>query len=260
MIMDKDKILRTENLTMGYGKRMLLQDVSVTVSRGSLVALIGRNGAGKSTLLRTLVGLVNPLSGKVFVDNKPLSKFEPTLRAKKVAFVAAGGRMSIPGMTVRDIVSLGRAPYTDWIGRLNSDDKLIVDEAIQSVGLQGFADREYDSLSDGEAQRVNIARALAQQTAFMLLDEPTSFLDLPARYDLCMTLRRLAHERNVGVLFSIHDLDIALQFSDQLLIVEGSGLACGTPDALIEDGVFSRIFDSDHLVFDTALRRLRPRQ
>lgn len=218
--------------------------------------MLGRNGVGKSTLLRFLAGLRKPRQGNVYIGEHDVLGMRPEQRAKCISFVESGRRMQIPGMKVSDIVALGRAPYTDWIGRITAADEKIVNQAISIVGLTGMEHREYDSLSDGEAQRVNVARALAQQTPFMLLDEPSSFLDLPSRYELCITLRRLVREQNIGVIFSIHDLEMAMQFADQCYIIEGEKFMSGTPDELVQQGVFNKMFDSDRLFFDKDSKRL----
>ena len=171
-------MIRLENLTLGYGSRTLLDGVSAVIPAGALTALVGRNGTGKSTLLRALVGLERIRGGRVLLDGRELARIEPRRLAATAAFVATG-RVRIPNLRCRDVVAFGRAPYTNWFGRMQAEDAAIVGRALEAVGMEGFADRALDTMSDGECQRVMIARALAQQTPVILLDEPT-FAAAPA--------------------------------------------------------------------------------
>ncbi len=176
-----------QHITIGYGHRVLLEDVSAAIGGGRLVALLGRNGTGKSTLLRAVAGLEAPLSGGIRLCGRLLSATPAHELAQVVSFVTTE-KVRIANLASRDVVGLGRAPYTDWLGRLRPEDRAVVDRALNLVGMGGFADKPMDRLSDGEAQRVMIARALAQDTPVILLDEPTAFLDMPNRYELCTLL------------------------------------------------------------------------
>ena len=189
-----------QHITIGYGHRVLLEDVSAAIGGGRLVALLGRNGTGKSTLLRAVAGLEAPLSGGIRLCGRLLSATPAHELAQVVSFVTTE-KVRIANLASRDVVGLGRAPYTDWLGRLRSEDRAVVDRALNLVGMGGFADKPMDRLSDGEAQRVMIARALAQDTPVILLDEPTAFLDMPNRYELCTLLRRLAHDEGKCIFF-----------------------------------------------------------
>ena len=237
-------MIRLEDLTVGYGSRMLIEHADCEFASGRLVALIGRNGSGKSTLLRALAGLSCPQGGRVLIGGRDIAKMTAAERARSVAFVTTE-RVRIANMRCRDIVALGRAPYTDWIGRLSPADERIVGEALRTVGMEDYADRTMDKMSDGECQRVMVARALAQDTPAILLDEPTSFLDMPNRYQLCKLLRRLCRERGKSIVFSTHELDIALNICDDIALVDSPRLIT-LPSAEMEAaGHIRRLFFFD---------------
>ena len=215
-------MIRLEHLTIGYGSKVLVNDASATFANATLTALIGRNGSGKSTLLRAIAGLGALNCGKTVIDGSESFR-SPADRAKALAFVNTQ-RVRITNMRCRDVVGLGRAPHTDWIGHLTSRDKAIVDESLARVGMVEYADRTLDTMSDGECQRVMIARALAQDTPNILLDEPTSFLDLPNRYQLMALLHDLAHKYDKCIILSTHELDIALRTTDAIALIHNREL------------------------------------
>ncbi len=207
------------DLSVGYRRRKLLDRVAATLAAGELTALIGRNGTGKSTLLRTVCGLEAPLGGAVRLDGCDLASMAPVRLARTVAFVATE-RVRVANLRCEDVVALGRAPYTNWFGRMQDEDRRTVACALEAVGMGAFARRTMDRISDGECQRVMIARALAQDTPVIVLDEPTSFLDLPGRRELVSLLRRLAHEERKCILFSTHELDLVLSFADRVMLID----------------------------------------
>ena len=211
-------MIRLENISLSYGSRTILQDVSLHLGRGELCALVGRNGAGKSTLLRAITSNKNTLIG-----GTPLGNLSPEQLAKCVAIVTTE-RLRIENLLVEDLVAMGRAPYTNWVGHLQDVDRDIVGKAIEAVGMGGFVGRDTSSLSDGELQRVMIARAIAQQTPIILLDEPTAFLDIPTRFEVCRLLADLAHKENKCILFSTHDVDAALPVCDSFAIIDDGSL------------------------------------
>lgn len=216
-------MITLQNLTIGYKGRNLLMDVSTKFKTATLTSLIGRNGTGKSTLLRAIAGLNTHYSGIILLDDKDIRSLSPTSLAKTLAFVSTQ-RTRIPSMKCVDAVAMGRAPYTNWIGRMRNEDEDIVMRALADVGMESFAQRTLDTMSDGECQRVMIARALAQDTPTILLDEPTSFLDMPSRYDLVRLLGRLAHEQHKCILFSTHELDIATKMCDRVAMIDTPNL------------------------------------
>ena len=232
-------MIKLENITLGYGSRTLLDGVSTTFERGTLTALLGRNGAGKSTLLRAIAALGRISGGTIRIGGDELASLNAEQIAHRISFVTTD-KVRIPNLTCEDVVSLGRAPYTNWIGRMQDIDRQIVGEALAMVGMSNFAHKTMESMSDGECQRVMIARALAQQTSIILLDEPTAFLDLPTRHEVCALLRRLAHEEGKTIIFSTHDLDIAMAQCDMAAIVDTPHLLHKPTSEVQED--ITRIF------------------
>ena len=224
--------VQLQDVTLGYEDRLLFSHASVGFGWGEFTALIGRNGTGKSTLLRTIAALAKPLAGEIVIEGKPLSKMSRAEVASKIAFVSTE-EVRVPNLKVEDVVALGRIPYTGWSGRLRSADRKAVSRSLELVGMSAFAHKGISTLSDGERQRVMIARALAQQTPVILLDEPTSFLDMPNRYDLCHLLADLAHEENKCIIFSTHELDIAQSLCDTLALIDSPSLhPLSTPEMI----------------------------
>jgi iron complex transport system ATP-binding protein len=207
-------MIRLSNISLAYGSRTILHDLSLNLHSGELCALVGRNGAGKSTLLRALTSHPDTI-----INGTPLAKISSEKLAQSVAIVTTE-RIRIENLLVEDLVAMGRAPYTNWVGHLQDVDREIVSEAIKAVGMEEFLGRDTSSLSDGELQRVMIARAIAQQTPIILLDEPTAFLDIPTRYEVCRLLADLAHNSGKCILFSTHDIDAALPVCDSFAIIE----------------------------------------
>ena len=216
-------MLEIQNLTLGYGKNILLRNISAQASPGELIAIAGRNGSGKSTLIRAMAGLQKPLAGRILTDGLDIGSLPRETAARKVSIVNTD-RVRIPWLKCRDLVALGRAPWTGWTGRLSDRDEEAVNKALESTGMTDFAMRSMDSMSDGECQRIMIARALAQDTPLMVLDEPTAFLDLPGRHQITELLARLAAEKGKTVIFSTHDIGIALQRADRFWILDRDGL------------------------------------
>ena len=212
-------MIKFEKITVAFGSRTLLDSAECTFTRGTLNALVGRNGAGKSSLLRILAAIDSPKSGEVVVGGKPLHTIAAEERAKIISFVSTQ-RVRVANLRCWDVVATGRAPYTNWIGSISKEDTEIINQSLAAVGMESFADRAIDTLSDGEFQRVMIARALAQQTSVILLDEPTAFLDIPTRFEICRLLADLAHNQGKTIIFSTHDIDAALAVCDAVAIME----------------------------------------
>ncbi len=247
--MERIYTIELHDVTLGYGERVLMADANVGFGWGELTALIGRNGTGKSTLLRTIAALSRPQKGKITIEGKDSSTLSMKEIASHIAFVSTED-VRVQNLHVWDVVSLGRAPYTNWVGRLTEEDKQKVRESLALVGMADFAEASMDSLSDGERQRVMIARALAQDTPIILLDEPTAFLDLPNKYEICLLLKRLAHKEGKCILFSTHDLSIAIEICDTIAVIEGGKFHYGTAEMLMEEGIMQRIFNSAQIEFD----------
>ena len=248
-------MIRLENLTLAYGSRTLIRDVTAAMPRGRLTALVGRNGTGKSTLLRAIAGLGETAAGRILLDGRAVESLSPAETAATVALVTTD-KVRIADLRCRDVVALGRAPYTNWIGRMQAADREIVERSLALVGMEDYADKTMDRMSDGECQRIMIARALAQQTPVMLLDEPTAFLDMPNRYELCTLLRRLAREENKCVLFSTHELDIALALCDDIALISPPDLQHMPTDEMVRSGCIERLFTGDIVAFDPATRNI----
>ena len=216
-------MITLQQLTLGFNSRALLNNCNATFEQGSLTALVGRNGAGKSTLLRVLAALDTPQAGDVIINNTPISSLNAEQRARLISFVSTQ-RVRVSNLKCKDVVAIGRTPYTNWMGSLQEQDKQCVVHALEAVGMTAFADRPIDTLSDGECQRIMIARALAQQTPIILLDEPTAFLDIPNRFEICRLLATLAHTENKTIIFSTHDIDAAMPVCDNVAILDNCAL------------------------------------
>ena len=251
-------MIRLNNIKLAFGSRTLISDVSAHFRAGEMVALLGRNGTGKSTLLRAIAGLGTSQCGDIYIAGDNASNLSAAQRAERIAFVNTE-RVDVDTLTVRELVSIGRSPYTNWMGRLTAEDREIVEQAMQKVGIAPFAERRVETLSDGECQRAMIARALAQQTPIIILDEPTSFLDLPNRYELCRLLGELAHKENKCILFSTHELDIALSLADSIALVDTPRLVHLPTSEMITSGNIERLFNSDAVSFDAATGAIRLR-
>lgn len=247
--MERIYTIELHDVTLGYGSRVLMADANVGFGWGELTALIGRNGTGKSTLLRTIAALAKPQRGTITINGRRVESLTMKEVASQIAFVSTDD-VRVQNLHVWDVVSLGRAPYTNWVGRLTAEDKAKVEQSLALVGMADFAAASMESLSDGERQRVMIARALAQDTPIILLDEPTAFLDLPNKYEICLLLRRLAHSEGKCILFSTHDLSIAIELCDTVAMIEGGKFHYGTAEMLIENGDMGRIFEHTQIEFD----------
>lgn len=227
-------MIRIENKTLSYGTHTILRDVSLHLHSGELCALVGCNGAGKSTLLRALTS-----HSDTCIGGTPLGEMDAEKLAQSVAIVTTE-RIRIENLAVEELVAMGRAPYTNWMGHLQDVDCEIVSRAIEAVGMSAFVGRDTSSLSDGELQRVMIARAIAQQTPVILLDEPTAFLDIPTRFEVCRLLADLAHNEGKCILFSTHDVDSAIPVCDSFAIIDNGELRkLPTAEASVE---IERIF------------------
>ena len=248
-------ILETKSLSIGYRRpkhpiRVVAGNIDVALRPGQFVCLLGPNGTGKSTLIRTLAGMQVPISGSVFVAGDPLHALSARALARRMSLVLTE-RVAVGMMPVISFVALGRHPYTGWMGRLRREDGEVVQRAIADVGIGPLVHRPVSELSDGERQKVNIARALAQEPQVMILDEATAFLDLPRRVELMSLLQRLAHESGRAVLLSTHDLDLALRSADRVwLLPPGGPLLEGIPEDLVLDDAFSATFSDGGITFD----------
>ncbi len=231
------------------GACCVASDLNATALPGTLTCLIGHNGTGKSTLLRTIARLQSSIDGSVLIGDNDISTLKPTHLSRMLSIVLTS-RPDVRNMTVEELVALGRAPYTGFWGRLSADDRRIVRHSIESVGITAMAERRVCTLSDGEMQKVMIAKSLAQQTPVILLDEPTAFLDFPGKIDLMLLLQRLAHEERKTILLSTHDLETALQTADRLWLLADGALHDGTPHELADQGFIDEYIGRKNVKFD----------
>lgn len=234
--------LVTHNLAAGYGDRTVLEGLDLTLADDSLTVLIGPNGCGKSTLLRTLCGRQAPLSGSITVDGEPIGGIAPSRLARKIAVVLTD-RSGGGGLRVDELVAIGRHPYSGFFGHLSDDDRHAVASAIEAVGMTHKAQAMVASLSDGERQKVMIARAIAQQTLVIILDEPTAFLDVSSRFETLDLLARLAREGHRSILLSTHDTGPALAVADYVWAVTDRHITGGPTDEIRRSGILDHVFN-----------------
>lgn len=250
----EERIITLKEASIGYRQKANVQKVvkdgiSLKALKGELIALIGGNGVGKSTLLRTIAGSQPLLGGDIFVKGKPLNSYKEKELALIMSFVSTE-IIWVSNLTVYDLISLGRYPHTNWQGRLTDEDRHIIEEAIEMVGLKGYEGKMVNFISDGERQKTMIARTLAQDTEIIVLDEPTAFLDLSNKYEIVHILHRLANEKGKTILFSSHDLTTVIAESDRVWLMLENSVEEGSPEDLILDGSFSSLFHNDNLFFD----------
>ena len=249
--------LQLRQLTTGYGTHPVGKGLSADLAGGSLCALLAANGAGKSTLLRTLAGFLAPLGGSIRCMDKDLLALSPSQLSRMVSVVLTT-RPQAEALTVQDVVEMGRIPYsTLWHG-LSQKDRDRVAQAMQQTSVVTLAHRMVSTLSDGERQRVFVAKSLAQDTPIILLDEPTAFLDFPSKVGAFRMLSELAHEKRKAILVSTHDVELALHFADELWLLRPDGITTGTPSQLAEDGSIGRFFQADGISFDSCHMRFVP--
>lgn len=245
-----------KHLSTGYGNRIVTPDINATLVPGELTSLLGPNGVGKSTLLRTLSTFLSPIQGEIILQGKVLKNLSASQMSRLIGVVLTE-RPDVQNMTVRDMVGMGRSPYTGFWGRLTSADEHYVSEAMNLAGIMALERRMFNTLSDGERQKVMIAKVLAQQTPVILLDEPTAFLDFPSKVEMMRLLRRLAHEMKKIIFLSTHDVELALQLSDRLWIMHPSEVVIGKPAELSENGELTRFIQVDGITFDPVLMSYR---
>ncbi len=245
--------IQLENLSTGYraskGSKVVAHQLNASLNKGELTCLLGANGTGKSTLIKTISGFLKALSGSIQINGWPVDSMNERELAKQVAVVLTE-KITAPNATVYELVGYGRSPHTGFLGRLSSQDKQIIDQAIEQCGIADKRHRMIASLSDGERQKATIAKALAQDTSIIILDEPTAFLDLPARVEVMHLLHKLAVQTGKSILMSTHDLDLALQMADRLWLLHSDKVVVGSPEDLLLQNAFQTMFEKDSIVFD----------
>ncbi len=249
----KNNIMEIKNAEIGFNKKnkkfLLLSNVNITAQKGELIGLTGVNGSGKSTFLRTLAGLLPVLKGEVFIDNKISEEYSNIERAKKIAFVPSGF-VDVKYLKVKDVVALGRFPHKKFSSQNTEKDTEVIKNALKTVGMSGFSERYLSEMSDGERQKIMTARALAQETDIILPDEPASFLDFENKFTLYKIFADTTHLFNKTIVFSTHDLNIALKYCDKVWLIKDKTIIEGAPEDLMLSGVFNSIFSNKHIFFN----------
>ncbi|WP_298138756.1 ABC transporter ATP-binding protein [Flavobacterium sp.] len=247
-------ILSASNLSIGYAtkkeKIVIASNLNLNLQAGKLISLVGANGIGKSTLLRTLCGIQKPISGIVYLNEKDIQSFEPLVLAQNLSLVLTE-KLPPSNLTVFELIALGRQPYTNWLGKLSDEDLDKVNQSMQLTQIEALANKKHFEISDGQLQKVLIARALAQDTPLIILDEPTTHLDLLHKVSVFKLLKKLSQETNKCILFSTHDIDLAIQLSDEMIVMTENNVVQDQPCNLISKGVFNSLFKDQNIIFDS---------
>jgi iron complex transport system ATP-binding protein len=256
----KNIILETVDLNIGYSKKqhehVVASNINIAVEEGELVAVVGINGVGKSTFLRTISGVQPALSGKISINGQDREIIPPEKLATMISLVLTEQPLS-KNLGVAELVALGRQPYTNWIGSLTTEDRKMVKNALSLVRIEDLQAKKCYELSDGQLQKVLIARALAQDTPLMILDEPTSHLDMYHKAQVLKLLKDLSLCTNKAVIFATHEINLALQLCDKIILMKPDGVVQDTPKQLIQKGHFESIFPADLIVFDRTTESFR---
>lgn len=249
----KHTILKTTDLSIGYQSKkvtnVVISNINIELYEGELVGLVGANGIGKSTLLRTLSQIQKPIDGTILVNDKSISEYPAIDLAKVLSLVLTESAVS-KNLSVFELIALGRQPYTNWVGKLTQEDLDIINSAISQTHLELIVDKKCFQLSDGQLQKTMIARALAQDTSLIILDEPTTHLDMYHKAYILKLLQKLAKETHKTILFSSHEIDLAIQLCDRLIVMTKDLVVSDTPKNLIRQGAFDNLFPKDLIVFD----------
>lgn len=252
-------VLHTENLNVGYDQKVVIEGVDIQALKGQTICLIGPNGAGKSTILRTLTGMLAPVNGSVYIGEEDIRKVRSENKAKKMAVVLTE-KLNMNMTTAYQIVAMGRTPYTGFFGRLTKQDKEIIEDSMRTVGALHLKDRDYPSLSDGEKQKVLIARALAQTPELIVLDEPTSHLDIKHKIEVVRILNKLATETGLTVILALHDIDIAVKFCQFILMVKDGKIAAhGRPEEIVQRDTLDKLYELKGAFYDSVLGSIEMR-
>ncbi|HBF2451303.1 TPA: ABC transporter ATP-binding protein [Clostridioides difficile] len=246
-------MLKTNNLSVGYNNKVVISNINVEVKNGEILCLLGSNGAGKTTLLRSLSKLISPIKGEIYLNGVNINCISRKALSKKMALVLTN-RLLGDLMTVQDIVNIGRYPYTGFFGSLSKKDLIIVDEALESVDALHLKKRYFDELSDGEKQKVLVARALVQEPEIIILDEPTTHLDIKHRLELINILKKLSKEKSISVILSLHEIDIALKSCDKVALIKNNKvIAYGQPEDVVDEDIINSLYELDDKNFNSLL-------
>jgi iron complex transport system ATP-binding protein len=254
MRINSEEILKLDSLKIGYktGKEeiLLLPPLTASAKSGELIAVIGRNGIGKSTLLRTLTGLQKSLGGEIIINGRNIKDYSRMELAQKAGYISTE-IVKVSNMSVYDLVALGRFPHTNWIGKIEASDNEIIIDALEKTSMTSYCNKLVSELSDGERQKSMIARILAQDTGIMIMDEPTAFLDVAGRYEILHLMHKLSYNNNKTIIFSTHDLQMAISQSDKIWLILDDKLIEGAPEDLMIAGAFDKLFHSSAVQFNS---------
>ena len=240
---EKEFYFKTQNLSVGYNRKPILENISLGVYKGQILTLIGPNGSGKSTILKNLIREMSPLGGVVVLEGKDINNYSSKNFAKQMSVVLTE-KVKTELLTCRDVVAMGRYPYTNYFGKLTPEDERIVDESLESVAALDIAEKDFSQISDGQRQRIMLARAICQKPQIIVLDEPTSFLDIRHKIELLDILQNMAVKENVTVVLSLHEIELANRISDWVMCVRADGkILYGTPDEIFKDEIIRELYD-----------------
>jgi iron complex transport system ATP-binding protein len=251
-------VLTTKNLTIGYLQKkqhkIVVSDINLSIKKGKLVTVLGKNGIGKSTLLRTISKVQKPISGTIFLNDKNLLTYSEKELSTKLSLVLTE-RLPESQLTVFEIIALGRQPYTNWIDKLSENDLKKINLAIEQTEIEHLKNNRFYELSDGQLQRVLIARALAQDTEIIILDEPTAHLDMHHTIKIFSLLKKLVSKTAKTILISSHEINLSIQLSDEIILLTDNKLYCGAPKKLIEENAFDYLFPKELISFNRTLQQ-----
>ncbi len=238
-----DSYFKTQDLAVGYNGKILIHDINVEIEKGKILTLIGPNGAGKSTILRSIAKHISTIAGSVYIDRQNISSWSVKEMAQQVAVVLTE-RIHPELMTCAEVVAMGRYPYTNMMGKLTPQDKAVVNDSLSRVGALDLADQDFLTLSDGQKQRIMLARAICQEPSVIILDEPTAYLDIRHKIELLDILREMAHEKQITVIMTLHEIDLATKISDYLMCIKGETIAAfGTPEEILKQDTIEKLYD-----------------
>ncbi len=247
---DKNIILRTSDLSIGYPKLLVASGISLEVEKGKMIGILGLNGSGKSTLIRTLATIQTALKGEILLHDKNINDYKQHILAKEMAIVLTE-KLPDNLLTVYEMIAMGRHAYTNWLDQLSSHDKERIDFAIEMTNTKDLLHKKFSELSDGQRQKVLIAKAIAQDTPIILLDEPTAHLDVHHCMESFLLMRQLAHKYNKTIIIATHEVGLACQLADELWLMHTKKIHIGSPKALIENNLIGSIFNSDLIRFNS---------